>query len=354
MRTFRCLCENVLFFDNSLCLQCGREVGYCEACRLVVPLLRAKEGGLRCGNPSCSSLIVKCYNYVTYNVCNRCVRRGEQGVRENGSSAAPLCECCRFTRTIPDLSVPGNIEKWYRLEMAKRRLFYDLDLLHLPYRAEVQGVRPVLHFDFKADVTLTNEYWGTVGGKEKVYTGHADGTITINIREADDVERERLRVELGEAQRTLLGHFRHESGHYYWDVLVKLKREAAFAKLFGDPMNPSYQEALTAYYNATPPTGWQSQFVSAYATMHPWEDFAETFAAYLDMVSLLDTAYHVNLFSGSPSLSDLDTVVTQYQQLGISLNELNRSKGIMDVVPEVVSSGVKEKMRFIHDLIWPH
>jgi len=355
MRTFRCLCENILFFDNSLCLQCGREVGYCPVCRLIVPLLQTTEGNLRCGNPACEALLVKCRNYITYDVCNRCVQSEEQNATEEGvASTAPLCDCCRFTRTIPDLSVPGNLEKWYRLEMAKRRLFYDLDLLRLPYGNGTQIVQPVLCFDFKADVTLTNEHWRTMGTKEKVYTGHANGTITINIREADDVERERLRIELGEAQRTLLGHFRHEIGHYYWDVLVKGQREAAFIKLFGDPMNPSYQEALAAYYNAAPATNWQSQFVSAYATMHPWEDFAETFAAYLDMVSLLDTAYHINVSSGSPSLSNLDAIVTQYQQLGISLNELNRSKGIMDVVPEVVSPGVKEKMRFVHDLIRPN
>ena len=352
MRTFRCLCQNTLFFDNSFCLQCGREVGFCPVCRLIVSLLQTKEGRLHCGNPACKISLVKCHNYVTYNVCNRCVQsEGQNAIDEDGTSIAPLCDCCSFTRTIPDLSVPGNQEKWYRLEMAKRRLFYDLDLLQLPYGTGPQIVQPALYFDFKADVTLTNEYWGTTGSKEKVYTGHDNGIVTINIREADDVERERLRVELGEAQRTLLGHFRHEIGHYYWDALVKKRCEAAFIQVFGDPMNPSYQEALTAYYNTAPPNNWQSQFVSAYATMHPWEDFAETFATYLDMVSLLDTAYHISFFNGSPSLSHLDTIVIQYQQLGISLNELNRSKGIMDVVPEIVSPGVKEKMQFIHEVI---
>jgi hypothetical protein len=352
MRTFLCLCENVLFFDNSLCLHCNREVGFCPVCRLLVPLLLTTDNSFRCGNPACAAPLVKCHNCVTYNICNWCVySAGQYATGDNASMAGPLCECCSFTRTIPDLSVSGNLEKWYRLEMAKRRLFYDLDMLHLPYRAEAQGVQPALCFDFKADVTLTNEYWGTVGSKEKVYTGHDNGAITINIREADDVERERLRVQLGEAQRTLLGHFRHEIGHYYWDMIVKHHCEYAFIGLFGDPMNPNYQDALQVYYNAAPPSNWQSQFVSAYATMHPWEDFAETFATYLDIVSLLDTAYHVKFSSGSPSLHDLDAMVTQYQQLGISLNELNRSMGTMDVVPQIVSLGVKEKMRFIHHLM---
>lgn len=297
---------------------------------------------------------MKCHNYVTYNVCNRCVHyEGHNAVGGNDSAADPLCEHCRFTRTIPDLSVPGNLEKWYRLESAKRRLFYDLDLLHLPYSAQAQGAWPALCFDFKADVTLTNEHWQAMGIKEKIYTGHANGAITINIREADDVERERLRVALGEAQRTLLGHFRHEIGHYYWKGLVEQQCEAAFVKIFGDPLHPSYQEALEAYYSAAPPSHWQAEFVSAYATMHPWEDFAETFATYVDMVSLLDTASYANFSSSPPPLHDLDAMVMQYQQLGISLNELNRSMGTMDVAPKVVSLGVKEKLHFIHHLIRP-
>jgi hypothetical protein len=262
-----------------------------------------------------------------------------------------LCDCCRFTQIIPDLSVPGNLEKWYRLEAAKRRLFYDLDLLGLPYGTEAQEGRPPLRFDFKADVTLTNQFWRPIGIKEQVFTGHANSTITINIREADEVERERLRVALGEAQRTLLGHFRHEIGHYYWDLLVKYKRETEFNELFGDPTKPSYQDALKRYYEAGPPAEWQSLFVSASATVHPWEDFAETFATYLDMVGLLDTAYHNNFSGEPPPKGDFDTMAKQYQRAGIALNELNRSMGTLDVVPEVLTPVVKQKMRFIHQLI---
>jgi hypothetical protein len=352
MRTFQCVCNNVLFFDNSLCLRCKREVGYCPVCHMIATLLPTDGNRFRCGNPACGTLLVKCPNYVAYNVCNCCLPATDAVIAgENSAAQPPLCYYCRFTRTIPDLSVPGNLEKWYRLEAAKRRLFYDLDLLRLPYETEAQGVQPALRFDFKADVTLTNEDWRPMGVKEKVFTGHADGTITINVREADDVERERLRVKLGEAQRTLLGHFRHEIGHYYWDMLIKDQREADFTALFGDHTSPSYQEALKTYYEAGPPPDWQSRFVSAYATMHPWEDFAETFATYLDMVSTLDTAYHAHFIGTSFPLHDLDAMAVQYQQLGVSLNELNRSMGLLDVVPEVLTPAVKEKMRFIHQLI---
>jgi hypothetical protein len=112
-------------------------------------------------------------------------------------------------------------------------------------------------------------------------------------------------------------------------------------------MNPSYDEALKQYYENGPRTDWQPQFVSAYATMHPWEDFAETFATYLDMVSTLDTAYHVGLLATPPPLQDLNAVMVQYQQVGVALNELNRSMGLLDVVPEVLTPGVKGKMEFV-------
>ena len=351
MRTFRCLCDNTLFFDNSLCLSCGREVGYCPGCRKIVTLLQVEERSFHCGNPDCSVSLVKCANFVTFNVCNRCLlATANLPPTEQSSAKSILCDCCCFNQTIPDLNVPGNLEKWYRLEAAKRRLFYDLDLLQLPYGTEAQGVRPALRFDFKADLIPKDEFWRPMGPKERVFTGHANGTITINIREADDIERERLRVELGEDQRTLVGHFRHEIGHYYWEMLVKQKREPNFKLLFGDHTNPSYSQALNQYYESGPPANWQAQFVSAYATMHPWEDFAETFATYLDMISTLDTAYHVGLVNTPPLLHNLDFMVTQYQQLGIALNELNRSMGLLDIAPKVLTSAVKEKMRFIQRL----
>ena len=263
-----------------------------------------------------------------------------------------LCDCCRFNATIPDLSVPGNAQKWYRLEAAKRRLFYDLDLLGLPYGTASDGVTPPLAFDFKADVIPADYFWRSAGNEEQVYTGHANGRITINIREADDVEREKLRVDMGEAHRTLIGHFRHEIGHYYWDMLVKDQREAEFASLFGDHNNPSYSDALNAYYQNGPAADWPSRCVSAYASMHPWEDFAETWARYLAMVSALDTARHAGFDSEIDPVSDpLDTLITRYQRLGISLNEINRSMGLIDVVPEVFVPAVIEKLRYVECLV---
>lgn len=348
MRTYRCLCGNALFFDNSLCLACGRELGFCPSCRTLSALLPTAEGGLQCGNSDCGTPLAKCWNYSEYQVCNRCVPAATDG---SGEESQRLCDCCRFNQTIPDLTAPGNLERWYRLEAAKRRLFYDLDQLGLPYGTQADGIEPSLAFDFKVDAIPVGNFWRSLPKAEKVYTGHADGLITINIREADHVEREKLRVDLGESQRTLIGHFRHEIGHFYWDVLVKGRREEEFKALFGDHNNPTYAEALDIHYKNGPPADWPTRFISAYASMHPWEDFAETWATYLDMVSALDTAWHMG-FGGEadPVNADVHAMIIRYQRLGIAMNEINRSMGLLDVVPEVFVPPVVEKLQFIHDL----
>ncbi|MBM4070787.1 MAG: hypothetical protein FJ271_17805 [Planctomycetes bacterium] len=346
MRTYRCACENMLFIDNSVCLRCGKETGFCPGCRAVVALLPQPEGGWRCGNPACGVALVKCANYQQHSVCNRCVSAADAATLADDV----LCDCCCFNQTIPDLTVPHYAEKWYRLESAKRRLFYDLDLLGLPYRLDESDPRPKLRFDFKADV-ITHCLMRHMGAVERVYTGHANGLITINILEADDAERERLRVHLGEAHRTLIGHFRHEIAHYFWEILVLGRDEEEFRKVFGNHENPTYQDALAAYYKNGAPAGWQERFVSAYASMHPWEDFAETFATYLDMVSVLDTAHQVDFTRTPPRLGDFDAMVTQYKALGIGMNEINRSMGLLDLVPEVLVEPVREKMRYVHNLI---
>jgi hypothetical protein len=343
MRTFTCVCANTLFFENAGCVACGREVGWCPVCRSLNALLPQDDGWIRCGNPVCGAVLAKCINYVQQNVCNRCV------TVEGGQPTATLCDCCRFNETIPDLSVAGNHEKWARLEAAKRRLFYTLDLLRLPRGRAEEGFVPPLAFDFKADVIPQTGLWRTMGTTERAYTGHAGGKITINIREADDVERERLRVDLGEAHRTVIGHFRHEIGHYYWELLVQGRCEPDFKALFGDHENPSYDEALQNYYRDGPPPDWQANYVSAYATMHPWEDWAETFAFYLDMVSVLDTA--ANMTGAAAPLDDLKTLIDRYRRIGVVVNEMNRDMGLKDLVPEVLMPGTIEKLAFVDRLV---
>ena len=189
-----------------------------------------------------------------------------------------------------------------------------------------------------------------MGDDEQVYTGHAQGKITINVREADDAERERLRVDFREAHRTLIGHFRHEIGHYYWQLLVENQCEDEFRELFGDHTNPPYADALARYYGEGPRPDWQRSYISGYASTHPWEDFAESFATYLDMVSVLDTAKNMGL--GCPEIdAEFERMVEYYRDLGIVLNEMNRAMGLIDLVPEVFTPPTLKKIAFVSDLV---
>ncbi len=345
MKTFACICGNRLFFDNTNCLACNRQVGWCPRCAAIRALEPAADGQFRCTGEGCGATLVQCRNYAVEGVCNRMVVAGPD------VPAAPLCGGCRFNRTVPDTSVPGNRTKWAQLESAKRRLLYTLDDLGLPYGTAEEGFDPPLCFDFKADLVREKGAWHRLGAVEHVYTGHASGRITINLDEADDAERERRRINMNEAHRTLIGHFRHEIAHYYWELLVRGRCEDACRACFGDHDDPPYGEALKAHYNSGPPDDWPSRYVSAYATMHPWEDFAETFAVYLDMAAVLETVGHWGLEKTVRPLDDFDQALSTYRHIGISLNEVNREMGLLDVVPEVFVAPVVEKLRFIHELI---
>jgi hypothetical protein len=242
-----------------------------------------------------------------------------------------------------------------RLETAKRRLIYGLIELGLPVERRSADGDAGLAFSFK---TSTPE--------EAVFTGHSHGLITINVAEASDPFRERMKEQMGEAYRTLLGHFRHEIGHYYWDRLVKGRpRLDPCRALFGDD-TIDYSEAQTRHYNEGPPLDWQGQFVSAYASMHPWEDWAETFAHYLHIVDTLETAGAYGLAltpkaaSGVPipnvktrrlHFDDFDDLIAAWFPLTNALNSLNRSMGLADLYPFVLSEPAIAKLRFVHEAI---
>ena len=274
MQTFSCYCGNPIFYENTQCLACQSEVGWCPSCSNIVAIEPLDSGGFLCTHPGCETTLMKCHNYAVENVCNRMV------VMEEGH-ADTLCVCCRYNDVIPDLAIDGHRERWAALEAAKRRLFHTLDLLKLPHGTEDDAIAVPLSFSFMADALPDQGLGRSTAKQEKVYTGHASGHITINVKEADDVERERLRIDMNESHRTLIGHFRHEIGHYYWDVLVKERDEEACRAVFGNHHRPSYAEALEQYYQTGAPADWANRFISAYATMHPWEDFAETFALLL-------------------------------------------------------------------------
>ncbi|MFI0471907.1 putative zinc-binding metallopeptidase [Halomonas sp. HMF6819] len=371
MQTFSCGCGNPLFFENTRCVACDSEVGWCPSCRAIVALDPLEQGGYQCTTAGCDAHLAKCHNYAVENVCNRMVvtatvedppmdeasGNGFKSTASNGDTTGtdvlgsdPLCDCCRHNDMIPDLGVEGSRERWAALEAAKRRLFYTLDLLKLPHGATPQETHVPLRFSFMADALPDQGLWRSVAGQQKVYTGHASGLITINVKEADAVERERLRVDMNESHRTLIGHFRHEVGHYYWDLLVKDQDEQACKAVFGDHENPTYSEALEQYYQQGAPQDWAERHISAYSTMHAWEDFAESFAYYLDMVSVLDTALHIGL-SRAEYDGTLDSMLLAYHQVGQAVNELNRDMGLLDLAPAVLAPPVREKLDYLHALI---
>ncbi len=329
MKTYDCSCGNKLFFDSSRCLNCSAEAGMCPVCRCVTNFDDGVANAFRCGRAECGAVIHRCSNFVE-NSCNR-------GVLVDEIHTGTTCDYCQLTTIIPDLNVDGNREKWIRLEAAKRRVLAILDELNLPFRPDAVPQGPRLSFEFRAD------------GTSAVQSRHKDGCITINIQEADSVARESARVTFQEPQRTLVGHFRHELGHYYWDLLIRGQNEADFRSIFADERDPDYGTALAAYHNSGPQPNWQTNYISGYATMHPWEDFAESFGAYLDIMTVLQTAQHFNLTSRVPD--DAVELIRQYQQVGLVANELNRDMGLVDLVPELFVTPVIQKLQYVHKLV---
>lgn len=252
-----------------------------------------------------------------------------------------LCRACELNHVIPDLSQPENKALWFEVEKAKRRLVYGLNRLGLPVVPKTKDAERGLSFDIKASV-----------GQEHVLTGHSDGLITLNLAEADPSEREKARQAMNERYRTVLGHFRHEIGHYYWDRLVDgtpaLER---FRALFGDERS-DYGASLQQHYAKPKPLEANPEFISHYAAAHPWEDFAETFAHYLHIVDTLETARQFGFASAAVTDGKVfDPLLAEWMDLTIALNALNRSMGLPDAYPFAISAEVTEKLRYVHDLI---
>jgi len=335
MRTFKCACGNRVFFDNTRCLICNRELGFLPDQGVLAALEPAADGVFVANRGKYR----KCTNNVEHGVCNWLVPDGDQ---------EPLCPACRLNNVIPDLSNADNRLLWAEVEKAKRRLIYTLNRLRLPLISKTEDPERGLAFDIKADE-----------GSTRVLTGHAEGLITLNLAEADSVSRERMRVEMKERYRTLLGHFRHEVGHYYWERLVRDGEPSvlpAFRKLFGDETT-DYSEALERHYSAPRSADWAQSYISHYAAAHPWEDWAETFAHYLHLIDTLETAQHFGFTSElSPKasvtkVSDFDILMTEWGELTIALNALNRSMGLPDAYPFAVTAPVRDKLAFVHDLL---
>ncbi|MCP5242290.1 MAG: putative zinc-binding metallopeptidase [Burkholderiales bacterium] len=356
MKTFRCDCGNYLYFENSQCLACGRMAGYLPDERKLSTLEPWAENiWLATSNRQSYR---QCKNWLDYDVCNWMVLERDEHV---------LCVSCRLNQLIPNLAEPQNVTLWYRVEQAKRRLLYTLYNLNLPVVGRAQDPEGGLCFEFLQDINVRGEFDNTVTTNQSVVTGHHSGKITINLREADHSARIEMRDKMNERYRTLLGHFRHEAGHYYWNRLIEgTSRIDYFRELFGDERN-NYQQALNDYYKFGPPSSWQEQWVSTYASSHPWEDWAETWAHYLHIVDTVETAHDfgfriqgcdISLPQAGVQMGNdystsvvFDTLLDDWRRLSVALNALNRSMGLDDAYPFVISGVVLNKLRFIHQTV---
>jgi hypothetical protein len=348
MKLFSCPhCGQRLYFENARCLSCGNPVLY---------------------HPEVAGFVLAGTDDVFY-----CANVDQCDCNWRAPEGQGFCCACILNKIIPDLTIAGNRERWTRVEAAKKRAIYSLLAFGLPVRPKADSGDEVgLAFDFLAD-------GGGVGpGGEHILTGHDNGLITLNVAEADSAEREKMRAQMGENYRTLLGHFRHELGHYYWDRLVRddpdwLQR---FRAAFGDE-RPDYAEALGRHYAEGPPPDWQVQHISAYAASHPWEDWAETFAHHLHITDTLEMVHALNFPLGrldtvqsnalaqgdtaagsmpagpaaAPSPEPFHAILERWLVLSEASNSINRCMGLPDLYPFVISPVVESKLAFVHELI---
>lgn len=323
MKNFICDCGQPLFFENTRCLNCKRQVGF-DPDRMGMVALEAEDYRLRL-----------CRNAADFDVCNWVVRGPEPS----------HCLSCNLNHTIPNLLLPKRRRWWKSLEIAKRRLIYSLLRLGLPV-SNRDGDESGLAFSFIEDQRTNPDAF-----EQHVNTGHNNGMITINIAEADGVRMEMTRQYTGELYRTLLGHFRHESGHYYFERLVgPAEDREAFRALFGDERR-DYAQALQDYYANTGTLARAPGYISLYAQAHPLEDWAEVWAHYLHMVDTLETAGDYNIPQGMDYPNDIEAMLLKWSELTMMLNSLNRSMGLEDAYPFILSNETLAKLRYVHGLI---
>lgn len=346
MKLFSCdHCGNALYFENVVCERCGHRLGYVPDANALVSL--EPDNGTWHAPFLPDRRFVFCAN-AEHGACN--------WLLDAGSPDGPFCRACRHNEVIPPVDDPANVRRWQVIERAKKRLVYSLLRLRLPLATRTQDPVHGLGFRFLSEALASNP----------VLTGHEAGIITIALAEADDAQREYRRTQLNEPYRTLLGHFRHEVGHHYWDILVSQGANLdEFRRLFGDERVP-YDAALNAYYASGAPPDWQAKYISAYATSHPWEDFAECWAHYLHLIDTTEMAAAFGVHT-QPAVDErgeltakisfdpyrpnsIDELVEHWIPLASLINNLNRAVGQNDAYPFVLTPGVIEKLGFVHKL----
>lgn len=344
MKRFYCLCGQEIFLNNLFCDACGRDLAYDPTVGTMWSG-ELTDDGFDAHAPNHQHLKFQhCANRFYPVNCNWLLTAENQ---QKG------CQClaCQTTRTVPDLSQYKNPQRWRELERAKRHLFTTLINLKLPiesYKEKQNG----LVFDFLEDKRSNPSV-----SIDHVLTGHSHGVITLNAAEADEGFLHMMKEDMGEQYRTLLGHFRHEIGHYYWSILLNTEQKRiGFRDLFGDERT-DYDAALKKYYQQKSPQFKSHQFISLYASSHPLEDWAETWAHYLHIVDTLETAVNYGISAYEPKINDFNSWYSEWARVAQVMNALNRSMGHHDAYPFILNSVVKNKLKFIDQVIddvWKH
>ena len=347
MRAFACpQCHVFVAFESDSCANCHTPLGFHLPSKSMLPLVDgvANVEGQRW---------IRCTQSVTLD-CNWLAPE------EQTDFGRGRCLAGSLIRREPAADDTLAREKLVPTSAALRRLVYQLDDIGLP-------IEPFWRHDGGLAFDLLSSY--TSG--EKVIIGHANGVITIDLVESLDDYRESLRIRLGEPYRTMLGHFRHEVGHYYQNILVETGSGAAgylteCRALFGDE-TVSYSDAIARHYEFGAPADWQDDFISEYATMHPWEDFAECFAHYLHITDTIDTCreagmvLHANRvrFSAPHDVVPLDSyadvpverLLSDWRYVSLLLNRANTAMGKSPLYPFEISPAVVAKLGFVHRVI---
>lgn len=347
MRAFVCpVCHNFVPFEGSTCLSCGTPVGLHLPSRSMVALSdgAATVDGVRWMRCTQSGPL-EC-NWLTSESA--------------GVAARGRCLAHSLIRREPDPDDTIAREKMLPATLALRRLVYQLDELGLP-------VDPYWQRDGGLAFDLLSSY----STSERITIGHANGVITIDLVESLDAYRESLRVQLGEPYRTMLGHFRHEAGHYYQNILVETgagaqRYLARCRELFGDE-RASYADALTRHYEFGAPADWRSSFISEYATMHPWEDFAECFAHYLHIIDTIDTSREAGMVLHADRVrfaaprdvvplesyaeAPIDQLLDDWKWISLFFNRVNTAMGKGPLYPFEISQPVADKLGFVHTVL---
>ena len=270
-----------------------------------------------------------------------CANREVIGCNWVATEPGALCEACAMTKMAPDTSIPGAVNNWAKTEAAKRWVL--VNLRHWGwFGPRDTGVRPIFHM--------------LAEGVEPVVMGHANGVITISITESDPVLNVMRREALDESYRTMIGHLRHELAHMiWWRLSIEDEFLDGFRALFGDE-RADYRAALDRHYAEGPPGGWQDRFLSSYASAHPHEDWAETAAHVLHLIDIADSALAVGLTGPDvPDLTwdaygepDSGVLMTIAAELAMRINHVNRSMGLSDLYPFVLTDATRRKLAFVH------